>query len=656
MARVGRVGFLGTAIVFHVVYIYSIFDIYFVSPIVHGMRAYRVDIPEPPARRLVLYVMDSEPTRRSNSFPTLQDRQMILLRRTLSPWPLSTLESLNTALLASHTRVPTESRPGHVALITGLYEDVVAVTTGWKLNNSIPSTSTVSSIEATIPGVGGVQISCLCSLPVLNQAKSKTRCIRLSLKIIKLFEDASTDKDLNTKLRQDRIVFFLHSLGLDTTGYAHRPYSQEYLRNIQIVDQGVQEITDIINRLYVDDKTAFIFTADHGMSDWGSHGDGHPDNTRTPLIVWGSGVAKPRTAKSGKAPGHEDGFSSDWQLDHIYRHDVAQADIASLMAYLAGLEFPVNSVGELLLSFLGATDEQKAKALLVNAREIWEMYRIKEREKMAEVLHYKPYPGFAETRIENRLASIEGLIQEQDYTAAIQQSDDTLRLLCKSDWLLLQFLSRGRIGYTGFERCFRVLHNLTSLVLPFAHVLHPQKHHLPRQMINFLALEPLFIILTISYEGLFYFAISITLFNGITSGTLISKTGLEGEISMPLAAKQREKAAAQGNYRRLVLSDVRFCLFFLFLLQSAFFSTGNIASVSSFSLDAVYRLIPIFEPISQAALLIVKILAPVVLVSTNLGFLTKRLKLQGGSLFTVVMGIGDYMTLRFFWAVRDEGS
>ena len=133
------------------------------------------------------------------------------------------------------------------------------------------------------------------------------------------------------------------------------------------------------------------------------------------------------------------------------------------------------------------------------------------------------------------------------------------------------------------------------------------------------------------------------------------------EISAPLAtsakaAKQRGKAASEGNYRNLILSDVRVCLFFLFLLHSAFFSTGNIASVSSFSLDAVYRLLPIFDPFNQAALLILKILAPFALVSANPGFLTKRLKLQGGSLFTVVMSIGDYMTLRFFWAVRDEGS
>jgi phosphatidylinositol glycan class N len=373
----------------------------------------------------------------------------------------------------SHTRVPTESRPGHVALIAGLYEDVAAVTTGWKLNpvnfdsvfnrsrhtwswgspDILPMFST-----GAVPGRVEDQMY---EAEFEDYSKDATELDYWVFdRVKKLFKDADTDEELNARLRQDKIVFFLHLLGLDTTGHAHRPYSQEYLRNIQIVDKGVQEITEIVNKFYGDDKTAFIFTADHGMSDWGSHGDGHPDNTRTPLIAWGSGVAEPRTVKSGKAPGHEDGFSSDWQLDHVHRHDVAQADVAALMAYLAGLEFPVNSVGELPLSFLDATDEQKAKALLVNAKEILEMYHVKEREKMAEVLHYKPYSGFAdaENSVENRLASIEQLIREQDYKTAMKQSDELikiglqgLRYLQTYAWLFLRTLvTAGYLGWIAF--------------------------------------------------------------------------------------------------------------------------------------------------------------------------------------------------------------
>jgi hypothetical protein len=59
MARVNRFGFLAIALTFHLVYIFSIFDIYFVSPIVSGMREFEVERPdgvEAPAKRLVLFV------------------------------------------------------------------------------------------------------------------------------------------------------------------------------------------------------------------------------------------------------------------------------------------------------------------------------------------------------------------------------------------------------------------------------------------------------------------------------------------------------------------------------------------------------------------------------------------------------------------------
>jgi phosphatidylinositol glycan class N len=140
MVRLGRVGFLAIAVVFHLVYIYSIFDIYFVSPIVTGMKAHEVerkDGTSAPAKRLVLFVGDglrADKAFQSFPDPTPDDPTSTdATPRSLAPFLRSRVLSHGT-FGVSHTRVPTESRPGHVALIAGLYEDVSSVTTGWKLN------------------------------------------------------------------------------------------------------------------------------------------------------------------------------------------------------------------------------------------------------------------------------------------------------------------------------------------------------------------------------------------------------------------------------------------------------------------------------------------------------------------------------------------
>lgn len=494
MARFPRFRFLALAVIFHLIYIFSIFDIYFVSPIVSGMRLFKVERPahsKAPADRLVLFVgtllsgfplpclilahplsstgdgLRADKAFQSHPEPYPQS-DADLEPRPLAPFLRSRVLEQGT-FGVSHTRVPTESRPGHVALIAGLYEDVSAVTTGWKLN-PVDFDSVFNRSQHTWSW-GSPDI-----LPMFEQGAVPGRVDAYTYgaeeedfsqdathldywvfdHVKELFDEAHRNKTLKEALKQDKVVFFLHLLGLDTTGHSYRPYSKEYLHNIKVVDQGVKEITETIDRFYNDGRTAYVFTADHGMSDWGSHGDGHPDNTRTPLIAWGSGVAKPETHPGTVAPGHDE-YSSDWNLDHVRRHDVSQADVAALMAYLAGLEYPANSVGELPLPFLAAGLGEKAEALLVNAQGILEMYRVKEEKKRASELRFRPYRPLGESghTSEERVAGIRKLIGEGKYEEAIEESESLieiglqgLRYLQTYDWLFLR--ATITIGYLGW--------------------------------------------------------------------------------------------------------------------------------------------------------------------------------------------------------------
>lgn len=866
-----RITFIAVGVFFHLFYLWSIFDIYFVSPLVHGMNQYR-STEKPPAKRLFLIVGDglrADTTFDMITHPTTGKTEY------LAPY-IRSLVLNNGTYGISHTRMPTESRPGHVAMIAGFYEDVSAVTKGWK-ENPVDFDSFFNQSTHTY-SFGSPDI-----LPMFKEGASDPNrvdtwtyghefedftqsSVELDAYVFRhldqLFQNSTRNSSLDAEIRQEGNVFFLHLLGCDTAGHSYRPYSAEYYDNVRYIDDQVALLSDKVRDFFGDDDTAFIFTADHGMSAFGSHGDGHPNNTRTPLVAWGAGLNKPVL---NEVPVF-DNYTFTWGLEYVQRHDVKQADIASLMSYLIGVNYPANSVGELPLAYISGHEVDKLHALYNNARSILEQYIVKEKEVIESQFTYKEYHKFARRPYQKYLSQIELLIEkiangETELVAeAITITEDLMKttleglhylttynwrfirtivtfgfagwityafviflklyilenasnyqtssfnlfifgtLGCCLNWVLyyqrspfnfymyllfplylwsqiftnLSILRDGTqeflkgisltrrivvaaaifavyegIVYGFFHRwIFTVILNvlafypifcgisasytltgwiitsillstftlydavktesltqinsagllmvLTSIyglrkvsknighytsavlwaqvtlipamllvtqksvtslqnrqglpygsqvagwlimgislvILPTLHYLRPNNDYKVRLLAIYLTFAPAFIILTISFEALFYVVFTCYIVQWIE---------IESQI---------KQLKSHDNYLQLL----RVALVGFFLLQVAFFGTGNVASISSFSLDSVYRLLPIFDPFAMGALLMLKLIVPYVLLSIGLGVLNLKLNIKDYTISALIISSSDILSLNFFYLLKTEGS
>lgn len=266
--RLGTPILVALGIGFHICALFAILDCYFRSPVVHGMPPHRADLPAP-ASRLVFIVADGLRA------DTLFEQRGLFLRRVIETqgrWGVS------------HARVPTESRPGHVALLAGMYEDLGAVTRGWRenpvefdsfLNRSTAAWAYGSPDIVPMFAVRCPQVTWEC-YSKKDEDFRRTDAAQLDVwsfdRLHATLNRSHTDRALWERLHQDGVVFFLHLLGIDTNGHAFRPHSAMYTNNVLLVDRLTERLVATLEAYYKGDgRTAFVFTSDHGMSARGSY-------------------------------------------------------------------------------------------------------------------------------------------------------------------------------------------------------------------------------------------------------------------------------------------------------------------------------------------------------------------------------------------------
>lgn len=428
---------LMVGILFHLVAVMSIFDIYFKSPLSQGQQPTNV-LPNAPAKRLFFIIGDG--LRADKCFAVDGPDQTPRARF------LHSMASTKGCFGVSHTRVPTESRPGHVAMLAGFYEDPSAITKGWK-ENPVDYDHVVTRAQWAFT-FGAPEIVSLFPGERVSGGSYPESLVDFGLgkgvleqdewpfdRIFELFDAAKSDLELNDKLRSDRVFFLLHLLGHDTNGHAYGPHSTEYADNTRYIDQKVQELVKRVEEFYNDEKSVFLFTADHGMSDGRSHGDGDPDNTRTPLILWGAGVAGP---ESDDSYGTQDAYSARWgSLASLRRRDIRQADLAPLVSSLIGIPIPVQSEGQLPVEFL-RNKRFAAQALLRNAKQMLENYRVKETLQRQKHTWWAPFIPYKTS-----------VIAAQEIMAALEQKTDIEKCqqLCKE-------ISNGIAYLNNYDQTF----------------------------------------------------------------------------------------------------------------------------------------------------------------------------------------------------------
>lgn len=162
----------------------------------------------------------------------------------------------------------------------------------------------------------------------------------------------------------------------------------------------------------------------------------------------------------------------------------------------------------------------------------------------------------------------------------------------------------------------------------------------------FLRIAPVYILLSVSYEGLFI----VTFYNVLQIWlSMSSKTS-------NVSKKGNEKSKTNSTVFRFFSGYLVDVVLYLFLCYASFFSTGNIASISGFEVSSTYRFVTVFSPFTMTGLIGAKIFLPFLLVAAAFFAVSKAKRQEPANSFFMAIALSDFIAIVFFFLVRDTGS
>ena len=193
-----------------------------------------------------------------------------------------------------------------------------------------------------------------------------------------------------------------------------------------------------------------------------------------------------------------------------------------------------------------------------------------------------------------------------------------------------------------------VIHSLSWGLLiislfPFPLYKTPKENNVLLKLL--LYIYPLYILFTRSYEGLFL---------------LFFYNYLQLWVKMKWREKSEEKTEESSEQNGENVEKYSFNLIDIFMYMTlsytSAFSTGNIASISGFTLSSVFRFVSKYWPFLITGLIMIKILIPSIFVTVSLFEICKKYNYSSTDSLFMLIAMCEIMNIKFFFDIRDFGS